>query len=122
MMRILSKYLFTPLMERRAHGNNVFRCLKELERTQWLPKDELDKPRESPWGTTNREQKQGLEFGYDEYKEIDNYCKKRNIQWFASCWDTKSVDFFDDFDIPCFKIPSALLTHDDILKHNPHFL
>lgn len=79
-------------------------------------KEELDKPRESPWGTTNREQKNGLEFGYDKYKEIDRYCKKKKILWFASAWDNKSVDFFDDFNLPCFKIPSALLTHDDILK------
>jgi len=78
-------------------------------------KEELDRPRESPWGTTNREQKKGLEFEYDEYKEIDKYCKKKKILWFASAWDEKSVDFFDDFNLPCYKIPSALLTHDDIL-------
>jgi N-acetylneuraminate synthase len=80
-------------------------------------KEELDKPRESPWGTTNREQKQGLEFNYSEYKQIDEYCKKKKIMWFASCWDTQSVDFIDRFNPPCYKIPSALLTHDDLLLH-----
>ena len=48
---------------------------------------ELDKPRESPWGTTNRDQKLGLEFGRKEYDEIDKYCKEKGIHWFASAWD-----------------------------------
>ncbi len=56
-------------------------------------KEELDKYRESPWGTTNREQKMGLEFGKDEYDEIDKYCKEKGIEWFGSPWDIKSVDF-----------------------------
>jgi len=80
-------------------------------------KEELDKPRESPWGTTNRQQKEGLEFGRAEYKEIDKYCTKKNMMWFASSWDIQSIDFFDEFDVPCYKIPSALLTHDNILQH-----
>jgi len=80
-------------------------------------KEELDKPRESPWGTTNREQKEGLEFGYDEYVEIDKYCKEKNIMWFASCWDEESVDFIDQFNPPCYKIASASLTDDELLKH-----
>ena len=50
-------------------------------------KETLDSPRESPWGTTQREQKQGLEFGKEEYQEIDQYCKKVGIEWFASAWD-----------------------------------
>ena len=60
-------------------------------------KDELDAPRISPWGKTNRDQKAGLEFSYDEYKEIDNYCREMNIEWFASPWDYKSIDFLDKF-------------------------
>lgn len=80
-------------------------------------KEELEKPRESPWGTTTREQKEGLELNEDDYKKIDKYCKQKKIMWFASCWDNGSVDFFDTFNLPCFKIPSALLTHDDLLKH-----
>ena len=52
-------------------------------------KNILDQPRESPWGTTQREQKEGLEFTLDEYCEIDNYCRSKNIDWFASSWDKK---------------------------------
>ena len=58
-------------------------------------KEILDQKRESPWGTTQREQKEGLEFGYDEYLEIDKYCKELNIEWFASAWDVESLKFLD---------------------------
>ena len=53
----------------------------------------LDSPRESPWGTTQREQKEGLEFDESQYKEIDSYCKTKNIKWFASAWDLESQEF-----------------------------
>ena len=56
-------------------------------------KELLDSPRESPWGKTQRDQKNGLEFGESEYDEIDKYCKKIDIHWFASPWDLKSVKF-----------------------------
>src|SRR5437879_2705179 len=79
--------------------------------------DELARPRESPFGTTNGDLKHGLEFGYEEYKEIDRYCKEVRIPWFASCWDEESVDFIDQFGIPCYKIASASLTDDNLLKH-----
>lgn len=79
-------------------------------------KEELDKYRESPWGTTNREQKYGLEFNFNDYLEIDNYCKNKNIQWFASPWDVKSVEFLSFFDIPFIKIPSALITNMELLE------
>ena len=80
-------------------------------------KEELQKPRESPWGTTFEEQKRGLEFGQEEYQLIDEYCRAKNILWFASCWDEDSVDFIDPFDPPCYKIASASLTDDNLLKH-----
>ncbi|OLA95084.1 MAG: N-acetylneuraminate synthase [Candidatus Melainabacteria bacterium LEY3_CP_29_8] len=80
-------------------------------------KEELDMPRESIFGTTNRELKEGLELNFDEYSEIDKYCKERDIIWFASCWDEASVDFIEQFDIPCYKIASASLTDDDLLRH-----
>ena len=80
-------------------------------------KEELDKPRESPWGTSNREQKFGLEFGRREYKSIARYCENNNILWFASCWDKESVDFMEQFDPPCYKIASASLTDDDLLEY-----
>ncbi len=80
-------------------------------------KEELDMPRITPLGNTNGDLKRGLEFGYDEYKEIDEYCKSKGIMWFASCWDKKSVDFIDQFDPPCYKIASAALTDDELLKY-----
>lgn len=80
-------------------------------------KEELDMPRITPLGNTNGDLKRGLEFGYDEYKEIDEYCKSKGIMWFASCWDKKSVDFINQFDPPCYKIASAVLTDDELLKY-----
>jgi N-acetylneuraminate synthase len=79
--------------------------------------EELDRPRESPFGETNRDLKLALEFGRAEYQEIDRYCRERGIPWFASCWDEASVDFVESFDPPCFKISSALLTHGELLRH-----
>jgi N-acetylneuraminate synthase len=80
-------------------------------------KEELAKPRESPFGTTNRELKYGLEFGPEEYQQIDDYCKAVKIPWFASCWDEGSVDVIDHFNVPCYKIASASLTDDKLLRH-----
>lgn len=79
--------------------------------------EELAKPRESPFGDTNGALKCGLEFGRAQYEEIDAYCKSLNICWFASCWDERSVDFIARFDVPCFKIASACLTDDDLLRY-----
>ena len=81
-------------------------------------KEELDKYRESPWGTTNRAQKERLEFGKDDYDEIDRYCKSLGLMWFVSCWDKVSVDFIDQYDPPCYKISSASLTDHDLLKYH----
>ena len=79
--------------------------------------EELSKPRETPFGKTNGDLKYGLEFGLEEYLKIDCFCKQKNIAWFASCWDEKSVDFIDQFDVPCFKIASASLTDDNLLQY-----
>jgi N-acetylneuraminate synthase len=79
--------------------------------------EELERPRESPFGTTNSNLKYGLEFGQEEYQEIDRYCRDRKITWFASCWDEASVDFIAPFNVPCFKIASASLTDDNLLRH-----
>lgn len=78
--------------------------------------EELDKPRESPWGTTNRRQKEGLEFGKQEYDEIDAYCKEKGTRWFASPWDVNSVDFLMEYDLPFLKVPSALNTNIELLE------
>ena len=80
-------------------------------------KEELAKPRESPFGTTNGDLKRGLEFELEEYQEIDRYCREVKIDWFASCWDEASVDFMAQFQVPCFKIASASLTDDNLLRH-----
>lgn len=79
--------------------------------------EELDKYRETPFGTTNRELKEALEFGFDEYAEIDRHCKERGILWTASCWDEASVDFIDQFEPAFYKVASASLTDDDLMKH-----
>ncbi len=79
--------------------------------------EELAKERKSVFGNTNGDLKRGLEFGEKEYKEIDEYCKEKGIMWFASCWDEQSVDFIDKFNPPCYKIASASLTDDNLLKH-----
>jgi len=80
-------------------------------------KEELAKERNSVFGKTNGDLKRALEFGFKEYKEIDEYCKSKGIMWFASCWDEQSVDFMEQFDIPCYKIASASLTDDKLLKY-----
>ena len=78
--------------------------------------DFLDGPRESSWGTTQREQKEGLEFGLDDYTEIDKYCKEKGIEWFASAWDLESQKFLNQFDLKYNKIASAMIVYDDLLK------
>jgi len=79
--------------------------------------EELAKPRESPFGATNGDLKRGLEFDYDEYQEIDAFCRASKIPWFASCWDEQSVDFIERFAPICYKIASASLTDDQLLRH-----
>jgi N-acetylneuraminate synthase len=79
--------------------------------------EELARPRENPFGSTNGDLKRGLELNKDQYAEVDRYCKEKNIVWFASCWDEQSVDFIDQFDVPCYKIASASLTDSELLKH-----
>jgi len=79
--------------------------------------EELAKPRENPFGPTNGDLKRGLEFEIEEYQEIDRYCKEVKVDWFASCWDEASVDFIAQFDVPCFKIASASLTDDNLLRY-----
>jgi len=79
-------------------------------------KETLDAPRESPWGTTQRQQKEGLEFGESEYKEIDKYCKDKGIEWFASAWDLESQKFLQQFDCKFNKVASAMIVYSDLLE------
>jgi N-acetylneuraminate synthase len=80
--------------------------------------EELAKPRDNPFGSTNGDLKRGLELGEAAYQAIDAYCRERRIAWFASCWDEASVDFMERFDPPCYKIASASLTDDRLLQHH----
>jgi N-acetylneuraminate synthase len=80
-------------------------------------KEELERPRDSPFGNTNGDLKRGLEFDFEDYEEIDEFCRHVKMPWFASCWDEASVDFIDRFDVPCYKIASASLTDDNLLRH-----
>lgn len=79
--------------------------------------EELAKPRESIFGETNADLKYGLEFGEKEYKEIDRYCRKKGILWFASCWDEGSVDLIDKFNPPCYKVASTSLTDQNLILY-----
>jgi N-acetylneuraminate synthase len=76
----------------------------------------LDSPRESPWGTTQRDQKMGLEFGEHEYREIDLYCKSKSIEWFASAWDMNSQSFLRQFDCKFNKVASAMIVNEKLLE------
>jgi N-acetylneuraminate synthase len=79
-------------------------------------KEELDRPRESPWGKTNREQKEGLELSKYDYSYIDRRSKELGIPWFASPWDVDSVDFLMRFDVPFMKVAGACVTDLELLK------
>jgi N-acetylneuraminate synthase len=79
-------------------------------------KELLDSFRESPWGKTQRAQKEGLEFGLEQYQEIDRYCKELEIDWFASAWDLESLKFLKQFDLKYNKIASAMLVYEELLR------
>lgn len=77
--------------------------------------EELDVYRPNYYGSTNRDLKMGLELSYEDYCTMDAYCKEKKIMWFASCWDIDSVDFIEQFNVPCHKVASAMLTDDEFL-------
>jgi N-acetylneuraminate synthase len=79
---------------------------------------ELDRPRQSHFGATNRDLKLGLEFDLEQYREIDRCCREHGLLWTASCWDEAALDFIAQFNPPCFKISSACLTNDDLLRRH----
>ena len=78
--------------------------------------EELKSLRESPFGKTFYDQKKGLEFETEQYNEIDEYCKKKNIQWFASAWDLESLAFLDKYNLKYNKIASAMIVDLEFLK------
>ncbi len=98
-------------------GANAVKFQKRTIDTVYNP-EELARPRENPFGSTNGDLKRGLEFGQKEYEEIDRYCKEKKILWYSSCWDEDSVDFMEQFNPPCYKIASPSLTDHNLLKHH----
>jgi N-acetylneuraminate synthase len=83
-----------------------------------VPPEQQNVMRETPWGyITYLEYRHKVEFGEEEYAEINRYCQQNQIDWFASPWDEPSVDFLDSFNPVCYKIPSASLTDHALLKH-----
>jgi N-acetylneuraminate synthase len=99
-----------------AAGCNMIKFQKRTVAVVYAP-EELAKPRENPFGPTNGDLKYGLEFEKEEYDEIDRFCKEEGMMWCASCWDEASVDFIDRYPVPCYKIASASLTDDGLLRH-----
>lgn len=83
-----------------------------------VPRSEWDKPKETPWGTTERylDYKLKLEFSEDQYKIIYNHCKKRGIRFAASVWDLPSLEFITRFEVPFVKLPSALITDGELIQ------
>jgi N-acetylneuraminate synthase len=98
--------------------NARFDSVKFQKRTieKVYSKEILDTPRESPWGKTTRQQKEALEFGLEEYKEIDKYCRHKKIDWFASAWDLESLDFLEKFNLKFHKIASAMIIDKTFLR------
>ena len=93
-------------------------CVKFQKRDidQVYTQEFLDSPRESQWGTTQREQKLGLEFSADEYQEIEDYCKSKGLEWFASAWDINSQKFLRQFNSKYNKVASAMIVYTELLK------
>lgn len=101
-----------------AAHNAGCNAVKFQKRTPELcvPKQQQNVMRNTPWGYISYlEYRNKIEFGQKEYQEIDQHCRARGISWFASCWDKPSIDFMEQFDPICYKIPSALITDSDLL-------
>ncbi len=101
-----------------AAANAGFDAVKFQKRTidKVYTREFLDAPRESPWGTTQRAQKEGLEFTAQDYKEIDKYCREKGLQWTASAWDLDAQIFLQQFNCAFNKVASPMLGHIPLLK------
>jgi N-acetylneuraminate synthase len=99
-----------------AAGCDAVKFQKRTVDVVYTP-EELAKPRENPFGPTNGDLKYGLEFEQEEYEEIDAFCKSVKMMWFVSPWDEGSVDFMEQSATPVYKIASASLTDDGLLRH-----
>jgi len=93
-------------------------CVKFQKRDidQVYTQEFLNSPRESQWGTTQRDQKLGLEFSADQYQEIENYCNEKGLEWFASAWDINSQKFLRKFNSKYNKVASAMIVHTELLR------
>ena len=95
-------------------------CIFKLQKRNpdlCVPEHQKNQPRETPWGTmTYLEYKHRIEFGKEEYDEIDRYCKEKGIQWSASVWDLDSLKFMMQYDVPFLKVPSALITNTELVR------
>ena len=81
------------------------------------PPEQQKQMRETPWGyITYLDYRYKVEFGEEQYREIDRYCREKGIAWMVSVWDQPSVDFMEQFDTPAYKIPSASLTDYDLIR------
>jgi N-acetylneuraminate synthase len=100
----------------KAAGCNAVKFQKRTPE-KCVPPEMKDQMRDTPWGyITYLEYRHKIELGTAEYKEIDLHCRRVGIPWFASPWDEESLDFLQAFDLPCYKIPSAMLTHRQLLE------
>jgi N-acetylneuraminate synthase len=83
-----------------------------------VPPEQRNKMRETPWGYISYlDYRYKVEFGEEQYRDIDRTCRQLGIPWFVSVWDEPSVDMMEKFNLPCYKIPSALLTNKGLLKY-----
>ena len=98
-------------------GCNAVKFQKRTLDVVFTP-EQMAAPRESPFGPTYGDAKRALEFGHDQYAAIDACCREHGIDWFASCWDEQSVDFMETYKPVCYKIASATLTDDGLLRHH----
>ena len=108
----LAKELISASKESGANAVKFQKRTVDIVYTQ----DYLNEPRESPWGKTQREQKEGLEFNKKDYDEIDSFCKEIEIDWFASAWDIESQNFLKNYELKFNKVASAMTTNIDFIK------
>ncbi len=100
----------------KAAGCDMVKFQKRTVDVVYTP-EELAKPRDNPFGSTNGDLKRGLEFGKKQFDAIDDYCRAKKIMWFASPWDEASVDFLEQYDPPCYKIASACNRDAGLVAH-----
>jgi N-acetylneuraminate synthase len=103
------------IFEAKRAGADAVKLQKRTIDTVYT-QEALDNYRESPWGTTNRQQKEGLEFGQEEYDILNDYCMHLKMPWFASAWDVDSQEFLQQYDLPYNKVASAMLGHETYLS------